>query len=221
MEINQKYNLLQGQSFFSQLEKNEKRSISQFAELRKIKKNNDFYFSSIENDKIYFIAKGLVKLMTNDDGNESIKEILNENDIFGYIFSENNYKKEDEFIRVISNEVFILSFNVIDFENILKRNPTLALMYTRKVGEKLKSIENRFSDLIHKNTKARLISFLRDFAVKNGKKENNKVTSNCFLTQQDIAGLIGASRQTVTTMMKELEAYNQVNYTRSTLTFYF
>ena len=220
MENNLKYNLLRTLSFFSCLKSDELLTISKLGELKKIKKRQDFYFSDHKLDKLYFITKGMAKVMINEDGNEKIKELLQENDFFGYIFLEKKYTIEDKFVRVLSDEMLVISFSADEFENILKEKPELSLQYTKKIGEKLRLMENRFSDLIHKTTKARLISFLKNFAMRNGKNEFNKVTSRYFLTQEDIAGLIGTSRQTVTTLMNELESYNQLHYTRSTLTFY-
>ncbi len=73
-------------SFFSCLKSDELLTISKFGELKKIKRREDFYFSDYKPDKIYFIIKGMAKVMVNEDGIEKIKELVQENDIFGYMF---------------------------------------------------------------------------------------------------------------------------------------
>lgn len=101
-----------------------------------------------------------------------------------------------------------------DFENLLARNPSLALSYTKFVGLKMKRFKNNYSNLVSKDAKSRLVSFLKDWAEKEGNKEGNKVTINNYLTQTDIAQIICTSRQTATLLIKELEEKNLIYYNR-------
>jgi CRP/FNR family transcriptional regulator len=92
-----------------------------------------------------------------------------------------------------------------DFEDLLLRNPGLALSYTKFVGLKMKRIKNNYANLISKDAKTRLLTFLKDWADRDGKKEGNRVVIENYLTQNDIAQIICTSRQTATTLLNELE----------------
>ena len=226
MENSLGYNLLRTQPFFSRLSDEELHNVLAKMLLKKVKKYEDFYYSATQTERVYLLVKGMAKKMLNKDGNEIISEVLQENDFFGCLFFEtpkagDNQKKENQFIRSMGIEVLILSWTVADFESMLIQNTALAILYTKKAGEKLKLLETRFADLVHKDVKTRLLTFLKNFALRYGKKEHNRVITPYIFTQQDIAGLIGASRQTVATLMKEFQTQHQLHYTRSTLTFYF
>ena len=122
--------------------------------------------------------------------------------------------KSNEYAKVLSDDVAICSFLMSDFEDLLLRNPNLALSYTKFVGLKLKRIKNSYSNLISKDAKTRLFQFLKDWAEKEGKKIENKVVIENYLTQNDIAQIICTSRQTATLLLNEMETNGTIIYSR-------
>jgi CRP-like cAMP-binding protein len=83
------------------------------------KKNEFIYMNSLRNDRLYFLKKGYIKIGTYDkEGNEKIKEVLSQGDIFGQLSLEGSIG-EQEFAQVIKSEANICSFAVEDFERIL------------------------------------------------------------------------------------------------------
>jgi CRP/FNR family transcriptional regulator len=101
-----------------------------------------------------------------------------------------------------------------DFENLMLQNPNLALTYTKFVGLKMKRIKNNYSNLISKDAKTRLHTFIKEWAEREGKHNGNKVTIENYLTQADIAQIIGTSRQTATQLLNEMEEKQLIYYSR-------
>ena len=120
----------------------------------------------------------------------------------------------NEYAKALTDEVSICSFLLSDFEDLLVRNPTLALSYTKFVGLKMKRFKNNYSNLVSKDAKTRLTSFLKDWAEREGIQDGNKYTINNYLTQTDIAQIICTSRQTATLLLNELEEKNSIYYSR-------
>jgi CRP/FNR family transcriptional regulator len=96
----------------------------------------------------------------------------------------------------------------------LLRNPSLALSYTKLVGLKLKRIKNHYANLVSKDAKTRLLSFMKEWAEREGKREGNRVIIENYLTQNDIAQIICTSRQTATVLLNELEENGLMYYGR-------
>ncbi len=111
----------------------------------------------------------------------------------------------NEYAKALTDEVSICSFLLSDFENLLVRNPTLALSYTKFVGLKMKRFKNSYSNLVSKDAKTRLVSFLKDWAQREGIQNGKSFTIENYLTQTDIAQIICTSRQTATLLLNELE----------------
>ncbi len=181
---------------------------------KKAKKGDIIYFSSSDVPRIFLLKKGNIKIVEiDDDGNETIKDIIQKGDLFGELTLETD-NQSDEYAKVLSDDVAICSFLMSDFEDLLLRNPSLALSYTKFVGLKMKRIRNSYSNLISKDAKTRLYQFLKDWADKEGNKEGNKVTIENYLTQNDIAQIICTSRQTATLLLNEMEEKGIIQYNR-------
>ncbi|MES2577620.1 MAG: Crp/Fnr family transcriptional regulator [Bacteroidota bacterium] len=181
---------------------------------KKAKKGEIIYFSSSDLPRIFLLKKGNIKIVAVDeDGNETIKDIIQKGDLFGELTLEAD-SQSNEYAKVLSDDVAICSFLMSDFEDLLLRNPSLALSYTKFVGLKMKRIKNSYSNLISKDAKTRLFQFLKDWAEKEGKKIEDKVVIENYLTQNDIAQIICTSRQTATQLLNEMETNGTIIYSR-------
>jgi CRP/FNR family transcriptional regulator len=179
---------------------------------KKAKKGEIIYFSSSDVPRIFLLKKGNIKIVAVDEnGNETIKDIIQKGDLFGELTLERDIEI-NEYAKVLSDDVAICSFLLSDFEDLLLRNPSLALSYTKFVGLKMKRIKNSYSNLISKDAKTRLIQFLKDWAEKEGVRTGNKVVIENFLTQNDIAQIICTSRQTATQLLNEMENFGKLIY---------
>lgn len=164
--------------------------------------------------RIFLLKKGNIKIVSVDDeGNETIKEILQKGDLFGELSLENDLEV-NEYAKVLTDEVSICSFLMSDFEDLLSRNPALALSYTKFVGLRMKHFKNNYSNLVSKDAKNRLLTFLKEWAEKKGVFNGNTVRFENYLTQTDIAQIICTSRQTATQLMNELEEKGLIYYNR-------
>ena len=209
-----KYWYLRDHKLFRSLSMSQIKQLCIITGFKKATKGEIIYFSSSDVPRIFFLKKGNIKIVAVDDeGNETIKDIIQKGDLFGELTLEID-DQANEYAKVLSDDVVICSFLLSDFEDLLLRTPSLALSYTKFVGLKMKRIRNSYFNLISKDAKTRLHQFLKDWAEKEGKKEGNKVTIENYLTQNDIAQIICTSRQTATQLLNEMEEKGMIHYTR-------
>ncbi|MFY7739426.1 MAG: Crp/Fnr family transcriptional regulator [Flavobacterium sp.] len=209
-----KYWYLRDHKLFWTLSMSQIKQLCIIVGFKKAKKGDVIYFSSSDVPRIFLLKKGNIKIVSIDEeGNETIKEILQKGDLFGELSLEQD-SEVNEYAKALTDEVSICSFLLSDFEDLLVRNPSLALSYTKFVGLKMKRFKNNYSNLVTKDAKSRLSSFLKDWAQREGKFEGNKVVIENYLTQNDIAQIICTSRQTATLLLNELEEKNLIYYNR-------
>lgn len=209
-----KYWYLRDHKLFWTLSMSQIKQLCIIVGFKKAKKGDVIYFSSSDVPRIFLLKKGNIKIVSIDEeGNETIKEILQKGDLFGELSLEQD-SEVNEYAKALTDEVSICSFLLSDFEDLLVRNPSLALSYTKFVGLKMKRFKNNYSNLVTKDAKSRLSSFLKDWAQREGKFEGNKVVIENYLTQSDIAQIICTSRQTATLLLNELEEKNLIYYNR-------
>jgi CRP/FNR family transcriptional regulator len=181
---------------------------------KKAKKGDVIYFSSSDVPRVFLLKKGNIKIVSVDeDGNETIKDIIQKGDLFGELELDSD-RNSNEYAKALTDDIIICSFLLSDFEDLLLRNPSLALSYTKLVGLKLKRIKNNYANLVSKDAKTRLLSFMKEWAEREGKREGNRVFIENYLTQNDIAQIICTSRQTATVLLNELEENGLMYYGR-------
>lgn len=179
------------------------------------KKGDYIYFDSHHLNKLYFVKDGFIKIgYIDEEGNEIIKEIIREGEIFGQ-FALEKTNLNGEFARAHRGNVSLCAFTIDDFEKLLIKRPELAVKYSKQVGNKLRRAEFRLLHMLHKDVRSRLLAFFYHLAVRDGYAgETGSLTIENFLTHDDIAKLIGSARQTVTTVISELETEGLVKMTR-------
>lgn len=213
MNSDLKYWYLRNHDLFNNLNEEEVNDLCIVSSFKKGKKAEIIYFSDQQIDRLYILKQGRIKIAYYDEKQEEIvSEILKEGDIFGELTLKQSDNKNQEFAQVISDEVSICSFTLDNFLNVLRKKPDLAIAYTQMVGDKLKTMGAKYSDLIFKDVKTRVVNFFKLNAKNEGKWEGGKVELNMYLTHQDIANFTAASRQTVSTIISELIKDGRIIY---------
>ncbi|MDF2192047.1 Crp/Fnr family transcriptional regulator [Paraflavitalea sp. CAU 1676] len=179
------------------------------------KKGDYIYFEAFHHNKLYFLKEGHVRIgYINDKGEEVIKEIIEKGEIFGQITLERN-NLQGEFAQAYRHDVSLCAFTIESFEQLLAKKPQLALKYSKQVGAKLRVIENRLVNLLNKDVKTRLLHFFWLLIQQHPEEmAAGQVRIPNFLTHEDIAQLIGASRQTITTLINELALEGIIGFNR-------
>lgn len=209
-----RYWFLRNHKLFSALNRQEVAEICIISNFKTAKKGDIIYLSHDERQRVYFLKKGIIKIVEiNEDGTENIKDILQTGDLFGQVSLDN--QDLNEFVVAMSDSITICSFYTADFEKVIAKNPSLALSYTKLVGLRFKRLQNRYANLVNKDVKTRLRIFLKEWAQSEAQNGSSAVVIKNYLTHQDIASLICATRQTVTQLFNEFKALGLLDYSRN------
>lgn len=172
------------------------------------------YFPSQNHNKLYFAKDGFIKLgYIDEQGNEVIKEIIQKGEVFGQLTLEKN-NDQDEFAQAYKSDVSLCAFTIEDFLRLLQKKPDMAVAYSFHLGNKLRKVENRLLNILNKDVKSRLAQFLLQLAADNNSIMDNKAVLEKFLTHDDMARLIGSSRQTVTTTLNQFEKEHLISISK-------
>ena len=108
----------------------------------------------------------------------------------------------------------ICPMNIDDMKELMAHNKALNLKIYKLLGLRIKKLERKVESLVFKDSRTRIVEFLRDWANEKGKKVGFETMMKNYLTHKDIAALTGTSRQTVTTILNELKEKNIINFDR-------
>lgn len=217
MEAKSKLWYLENFSLFDCLSSKEMKMLAQMTTMRKKEKNDFIYFPEDPSHSIFLLKEGRVKIGTySPDGKEIIKTILKAGEIFGEMGIMGDGKRND-FAQAIDGDVMLCAMGVKEMEDMMRMNPNLSLRITKLIGLRFRKIERKFESLVFKDTRARLVDFIKDMAEENGQKIGDEILIKFKLTHQDIGNLTAIARQTVTTLLNDLEKENQIYLERNAI----
>ena len=187
---------------FSGLSEIEMKQITAVAHSLRESRGEFVYMPGDRADSVYFLKKGRIKLsVLSDSGKEIAIDIIQPGEMFG------EFALVDESVRSnmtqALDDVTILVFDKRDFVSLLKTQPNLALNYIRMVGDRRRRMEKKLSDITSKEVTARVCELLHELSA-NALPAGEVHQSLIPLTHQDVASLIGASRQTTTSILNDL-----------------
>lgn len=207
---------LENFNLFTSLNQDSMMELNKMVKEKEIEKNQPIYFPNEPSNSIYFLKTGRVKISRySDDGKEMIMAFINPGEVFGEMAYLGEEERTD--IAITVEPSFICAINKNDFAQFIEKNPTLNLRLTRLIGLKLKSYSERIEDLVFKDSKQRVISFLLKIAEDNGKKVGEQIFVKPFLKHQDIADLTACARQTVNDVLTDLREKKIIDFDRKKL----
>jgi CRP/FNR family transcriptional regulator len=187
---------------FSGLSEVEMKTINAAARSLRKERGEFVYMPGDRATSVYFLKKGRIKLsVLSNSGKEIAIDIIQAGEMFG------EFALIDESMRSnmtqALDDVTILVFKKHDFVSLLKSQSNLALNYIRMVGDRRRRMEKKLSDITSKEVPARVCELLHElsaYALPAGGGHQFLIP----LMHHDVASLIGASRQTTTSILNDL-----------------
>lgn len=189
---------------FSGLESEEMTRIATHARSLRKARGEFIYMAGDRADFVYILKRGRVKLsVLAETGKEIAIDIIQPGEIFG------EFALVDESVRSnmvqALDDVLMWVFSRHDFTTLLTTQPKLALSYIKLVGDRRRRMEKKLSDITSKAVSARICELLHELSTNSGDVENVAKDYLVPLMHHDVASLIGAARQTTTTVLNDLE----------------
>jgi len=156
-------------------------------------------------ESLYVVIAGRLKVMISDDeGREVILSILGPNEFFGEMGLIDDHPRSASVVAIEPCEVLTLSKR--DFNKCLKDNFEMAMTVMRGLVKRLREADQKIGSLALMDVYGRVARLLLEMSeVVDGQKVVTKK-----LAKQDIAKMIGASREMVSRVMKDLQAAGSI-----------
>ncbi|HET9946485.1 MAG TPA: Crp/Fnr family transcriptional regulator [Patescibacteria group bacterium] len=159
----------------------------------------EIIFEPGDHDKVFIVKTGEVKLYRlNASGKKVIIERLLPGSFFGDLGTNGPI---DLFVEATSNS-YVCSLNRDKFFSLVSQYPDLSEKLMKQLFERLMHVEKRMSSIASDTVLQRFVQLLLSF----GKEKNQAfIEVPERLTHEEIAQMLGTSRQTITTLMNDLE----------------
>ncbi|HHT64649.1 MAG: Crp/Fnr family transcriptional regulator [Caldicoprobacterales bacterium] len=202
--------------YFTDISDAELKAIADIMIERTFQRGSLLFMEGEFGEAVHFVMEGKVKIYkTSEDGREHILYIAVPGDIFAEVilFNEVNYPATAEVleqarIAVIRNE---------DLEQVLKDHPPMAVAIIKVLNKRLMDAQQQVKSLALHNTHGRTAQMLIKLAMEHGSKTENGMELDLVISRQELANMVGTTRETVTRVLMAFKKYQLIEIDRNTI----
>jgi CRP-like cAMP-binding protein len=165
-------------------------------QIRRFRPGQAVHFAGDLAGRVCLVLSGLVELSRpHEEGRELVISLMRPGEVFGLLALVGRFAEPDTARARVASEVCFLAPE--EFRRLLRARPHLAFTVIKSLEGEAVTLENRIEALAFKSLPARVAHTLLQMARAFGKRIDHGVRLTISLTQQNLADLVGASRQHV------------------------
>ena len=162
----------------------------------KVPKGNTLFKEGDAGDRLFVVVEGKLKLGTSSlDGRENLLSILGPGDMFGELSLFDPGPRTATATAVTDARVLALAHDQVI--GLVTQHPQVSLELLARLAQRLRRTNEVLADLVFSDVPGRVAKALMDLGSRFGVQKDDGLHVNHDLTQEELAQLVGASRETV------------------------
>lgn len=174
-------------------------ALAEKAKSAKFSRQTTIVMEGDETSSLYIILSGKVRIYSSDDKSKEVTLLIQEpGSYFGEIALLSDEPRSASVVTLEPTTCAVIS--KMDFVNWLMANPVVAIALLSIMSDKIRQLTDKVRQMALSNVYERTIQTLQELSVPQGEV---RVIYN-RPTQQDLASMVGASREMINKVMHEL-----------------
>ena len=207
------YWYLKNCDLFSRIASQDIAELETQSRMRQLKRGEPVYLPNQEADAVILVAQGRVKIChATPDGKQSILGFIDAGEIFGELALLGGTQR-DEYVETTEKSTLVL-IPKLALQRIIHRHPELVIGVTKIIGLRRQRIQRRLRNLLFRSNRERVIHLLLELAEKYAEPAPEGLLLNIRLSHQEMACIIGSTRETVTVVLGQLQKENFLKIAR-------
>ncbi len=162
----------------------------------KLNKGQVLFKEGQEGDRLYVVVHGKIKLgTTSADGRENLLSILGPGEMFGELSLFDPEPRTSTATAVTDARLVSLAHDAV--MGLVTSSPQTSLELLRRLAQRLRKSNEVLADLVFADVPGRVAKAIMDLGERFGVQKEDGLHVNHDLTQEELAQLVGASRETV------------------------
>jgi CRP/FNR family cyclic AMP-dependent transcriptional regulator len=187
-------------SIFADLAENDIRDLMAVAKRRTFRSGEVIFHRDDPGQVLYMIKEGKVKIcLISPDGQEISLAVLGAGEYFGEFALYDGLPRSADAIALEKVECYTLQRS--DFQNAIMKSPKIAIQVLEGLSKRLRNTDQMVENLIFLDVYGRVAKKLLELSEAHGIKVENGTLIDVRLTQQELASMVGASRESVNKVM--------------------
>lgn len=204
--------LLSQISLLDELPMEELQIIDEMSEMKPLKKGSLIFSPGKPIEALFLLKKGQVRLYKiNQSGKQFTVDILVDGNIFGET-STLSLTDDDTYAEAMT-DTYLCMISKSEFETFIEKNPKIAIKLINILSTRLKELYSLSEKIALGDVRYRIIYLLLKLSEKTGKRKNEWQTIEMKITHQDVANMVGSTRETTSAIMSQLKKEGYIKKT--------
>ena len=171
---------------------------------KSVSKGEPVYLPADAANSVLVLASGRVKIChLTSDGKQSILAFIEPGEVFGEL-AILDMGNRDEYAEAVENSR-VISIPEATLRELMEEHADLCLGVTKIIGLRRRRIERRVKNLLYLPNRERIIHLLLELAEQYGLGTQQGIELSIRLSHQDLASLVGSTRETVTVVLGAMQ----------------
>ncbi len=211
--MDQKFWFLKNCDLFRRLSPEQIEQVESRSRVREFQRGEVIYLPSDASDSLVLLTSGRVKIYhLTADGKEAVIGLIDPGELFGELAVFENGPRE-EFAETMEKSTAVLIPSTI-VHQLMHDHPTVTLGVTKLMGLRRRRVERRLKSLLFRSNRERVVCLLLELAEKYGQATTDGVRLSIRLSHQELANIIGTTRESVTMLLGELQSEGMITIER-------
>ncbi len=187
-------------AIFADLADEDLRDLMAVAKRRTFRAGEVIFHRDDPGQVLYMIKEGKVKIcLISPDGQEISLAVLGAGEYFGEFALYDGLPRSADAIAIEKVECYTLQRS--DLHNAIMKSPKIAIQVLEGLSKRLRNTDQMVEDLIFLDVYGRVAKKLLELSYTHGVKVEDGTRIDVRLTQQELASMVGASRESVNKVM--------------------
>ncbi|GCE48889.1 CRP-like cAMP-binding protein [Thermosporothrix hazakensis] len=196
MEAESEITYLKQVDLFAGLSDADIQELSNVARKRTFRSGEVIFHRDDPGQVLYIIKEGKVKIcLISPEGQEISLVVFGKGEYFGELALLDGLGRSTDAIALEKVECYTLQRS--DFHKAIMKNPLIAIKVLEVLSKRLRNTDQQVEDLIFLDVYGRVAKKLLELANTHGVKVETGIRIDVRLTQQELASMVGASRESV------------------------
>lgn len=202
--MDDKFWYLKNCSLFERLTPQQIQQLESKSKARQFKKGELVYVPSDQGESVLLLAAGRIKIYhVTGDGKQALLALIEPGELFGELAVFEGGIREEYAEAMEKSTVVLIPGETI--QRLMEAHTEVSLGVTKLMGLRRKRVEQRLKALLFRSNRERVVHLLVELAEKYGRQTPQGVVLEIKLSHQDLANIIGSTRETVTVVLGDLQ----------------
>ncbi len=203
--------LLRRNSLFAVLDDTEMEAMLEFAKVRRAAAEERIFAKGDPGDSLYVILRGRVAVQTeSDEAKVMLLNILDTGSLFGEIAMLDGGERTATVVAQEATE--LLRIDRRDFMPFLLQRPDLCVRLMTVLCERVRWTSAIIEDTVFLNVPRRLAKRILMLSQAYGRTTDDGTRITTFVSQEDLANMLGVSRESVNKTLKQFQTAGAISY---------